>query len=100
VVRYLRIPKNRFGLEPMALEVIYFAKKKIWPGEQLLVSYEDGEEQTYWGVMGIKPYPLTPKTFQLSESLRLIKGSAQNENRRLKGHREKRRARTLTSADS
>jgi hypothetical protein len=45
-------------------EIIYFAKKKIRPGEQLLVSYED-EEKSYWGALGIKPFPMTPRTFRI-----------------------------------
>ncbi|MBS0625809.1 MAG: SET domain-containing protein-lysine N-methyltransferase [Verrucomicrobia bacterium] len=63
-IEYMRIPKNSLGLAVAPLEVIYFAKKTIHPGEQLLVSYE-GDENSYWGAMGIKPYPLFPKTFVL-----------------------------------
>lgn len=51
-------------------EIIYFAKKTIQPGEQLLVSYED-EEKSYWGILGIKPFPMTPQTFKLNTSLKL-----------------------------
>ncbi len=69
---FLQIPKNSYGLSPAPLEVIYMAKKRILPGEQLLISYEDGDEKSYWGVMGITPYPLTPKTFRLSSSLKVI----------------------------
>ena len=71
-IRYERIPQNPYGLAPAPLEVLYFAKKTIHPGHQLLVSYEDPEDQTYWGVMGIKPYPLKPTTFKLSPSLRIV----------------------------
>lgn len=60
----MKIPPNRFGLEPSPLEVIYLAKKTIRPGEQLLISYE-GEEKSYWNSMGIKPVPVTPRTYLL-----------------------------------
>lgn len=46
-------------------EIIYFAKKKILPGEQLLVCYED-EEKSYWSALGIKPFPMTPRTFRIT----------------------------------
>ncbi len=52
-------------------EIIYFAKKTIKPGEQLLVSYED-EEESYWGTLGIKPFPMTPQTFKVNVSLKVI----------------------------
>lgn len=68
----LSIPKNDFDLKPSPIEVIYIALKKILPGEQLLISYEDGEK-SYWGVAKIKPFPMTPKTFILDEKLKLIK---------------------------
>jgi hypothetical protein len=42
------------------------------PGEQLLISYEDGEK-SYWGVAKIKPFPMTPKTFILDSGLKLVK---------------------------
>ncbi|MGB7977990.1 MAG: SET domain-containing protein [Chlamydiales bacterium] len=48
-------------------EIIYFAKKTIRPGEQLLVCYEDDQE-SYWGVLGIKPFPMTPQTFRLPKT--------------------------------
>lgn len=73
--QYLSVPKNHYGIEPMPLEVFYFAKKMIRPGEQLLVSYEDGDEKSYWGACGIEPYPMTPKTFTLSKSLKVTKKS-------------------------
>ncbi|OGN65362.1 MAG: hypothetical protein A3E80_00255 [Chlamydiae bacterium RIFCSPHIGHO2_12_FULL_49_9] len=66
----LRIPPNSHGLKPASAEIVYIAKKRIHPGEQLLVCYE-GEDKSYWGVMGIKPFPITPKTFQLSSSLKV-----------------------------
>lgn len=55
---------NRYGLEAMPIEIIYVAKKTIHPGEQLLICYEE-EEGSYWGAMGITPYPMDPKTFQV-----------------------------------
>jgi hypothetical protein len=67
----LEIPRNSLGLEPAAFEIIYFAKKTIRPGEQLLVSYE-GEDKSYWGAMNIKPFPMTPRTFQINESLKIV----------------------------
>lgn len=66
-----RIPANPYGLAPSPLEMIYVAKKKILPGEQLLICYE-GDEKNYWGVMNIKPFPITPKTFQLNSALQII----------------------------
>ena len=51
-------------------EIIYFAKRKINPGEQLLISYENGEK-SYWGPLGIKPFAMTPKTFRVDASLKL-----------------------------
>jgi SET domain len=63
VISYLHsIPRNRHGLPPAPLEVIYFAKKKILPGEQLLISYE-ADEKSYWIAKQGKPYPMSPKTF-------------------------------------
>lgn len=64
------IPKNRYGLTPMPIEIVYVAKKRILPGEQLLVSYED-EEKSYWGAAGITPLPITPQTYTLNRFLRL-----------------------------
>lgn len=66
----LRIPTNTVGLEPAPFEMIYIAKKTIKPGEQLLVSYE-GDGATYWGVLKIKPFSMSPKTFRLNASLQL-----------------------------
>lgn len=71
VAHLVKVPKNTLGLATSHLEVIYFIKKTVQPGEQLLVSYEDGES-SYWGVLGIEPFPMTPKTFQLDASLRLV----------------------------
>jgi hypothetical protein len=71
VAHLVKVPKNRLGLSTGPLEVIYFAKKTIRPGEQLLVSYEDGDE-SYWGPMGIKPFPMGPKTFQVDSSIKLV----------------------------
>ncbi|HEY2810396.1 MAG TPA: SET domain-containing protein [Rhabdochlamydiaceae bacterium] len=65
VVAYsLAVPSNPYGLIPAPVEIIYFAKKTIYPGEQLLVSYEDGEK-SYWRSFGQKPFPMYPKTFTL-----------------------------------
>ena len=59
------IPKNNpYGLPPSPMEILYFAKKTIHPGEQLLVCYEE-EEGSYWGALKIKPFPMDPTTFQL-----------------------------------
>lgn len=66
----LRIPPNSYGLAPASAEIVYIAKKRIQPGEQLLVCYE-GDDKSYWGAMGIKPFPITPKTFQLNSSLKV-----------------------------
>jgi hypothetical protein len=71
VAELLCIPTNEYGLTPSPIEVFYFAKKTIHPGEQLLVCYED-EENSYWGPLKIKPVPITPKTFQLNSRLQLI----------------------------
>jgi hypothetical protein len=69
VVSHLfKIPKNPFGLTQTPVEVIYVAKKTIHPGEQLLVSYE-GDGNTYWNHLNIKPIPITPKTFILNPDL-------------------------------
>lgn len=46
------------------VEILYFAKKTIQPGEQLLVSYEDGGKH-YWSAAKVKPFPMTPRTFQV-----------------------------------
>lgn len=52
-------------------QIVYMAKSKINPGEQLLVSYE-GEEDSYWGPLGITPFPMTAKTFHLDDSCKLV----------------------------
>lgn len=62
---FLRIPSNSLNVSPAPFEIIYIASKEIRPGEQLLVCYED-EAKSYWGALGIKPFPMTPKTFQIS----------------------------------
>jgi hypothetical protein len=66
-----RIPSNPYGLAPSPIEVIYLAKKTIRPGEQLLVCY-DGDDNSYWGALKTKPIPITPKTFQLDSSLKVV----------------------------
>ena len=65
------IPKNPYGLTPSPLEIVYVAKKKILPGEQLLISYEEGDE-TYWKPFHITPFPMTPQTFVLNSTLQLF----------------------------
>lgn len=69
--RLMSVKKNSFGLEETPIEVLYFARKTIKPGEQLLVSYEEGEE-SYWSVLKIKPEPIVPTTFMLDKDLNLI----------------------------
>ena len=69
--RMVRIPKNSLGLEPAPFEIVYFAKKKILPGEQLLVCYE-GEDNSYWGALNIKPFPMNPRTFRLNKDLKIV----------------------------
>lgn len=59
--------------EQCPYQIIYFAKRKILPGEQLLVSYEDGENN-YWKPLGITPFPMTARTFQLNQQLKVVKG--------------------------
>lgn len=66
-----RIPKNSLGLKPSPIEVIYSVKKKIRPGEQLLVSYE-GEKNCYWDPSEAKPFPILPNTFVLDKSLKVV----------------------------
>lgn len=68
---YLMIPSNRYGLEESPLEIVYMVKRMIQPGEQLLISY-DGDDHSYWGALGIKPVKISPKTFKLSPSLKLV----------------------------
>ncbi len=69
--QFIRIQRNSAGLTPAPFELIYVAKKTISPGEQLLISYEVGEK-SYWGSLGIKPFPMTPKTFMLNDSCEII----------------------------
>lgn len=66
------IPRNRLGLTPAPVEIVYLAKRDIEPGQQLLTCY-DGADGSYWGVMGIEPFAMTPKTFQLSPAFRLLR---------------------------
>lgn len=73
LVAYLfRIPNNPYGLTPSPIEVIYLSDKTIYPGEQLLISYE-GDDGTYWKYLKIKPVPITPKTYQLDSNLNIKK---------------------------
>jgi len=60
----LKVPRNSVGPAPSLFEMVYIAKKKIRPGEQLLVCYE-GDDRSYWGALQIKPFPMTPQTFQV-----------------------------------
>lgn len=60
----ITIPKKQKGLAPSALEVLYMACRVIRPGEQLLVSYE-GDDDSYWSALGIKPMPVVASTFSL-----------------------------------
>lgn len=71
IAEFFRIPSNSFGLIPSPIEVIYLAKKTIRPGEQLLICY-DGDSKSYWSALEIKPIPITPTTFQLDSSLKVI----------------------------
>lgn len=72
IAELFSIPPNTFGLAPAPIEVIYLTKKTIQPGEQLLVDYE-GDDNSYWSSIGIKPQPITPRTFRLDASLNIIK---------------------------
>lgn len=67
-----RVSRNSLGLKKSPIEVFYRAAKKIQPGEQLLVCYED-EEESYWKPFKIKPFPMTPQTFILNDNLEVIK---------------------------
>lgn len=69
--QFVQIPSNSVGLLPVPFELIYVAKKKIYPGEQLLICYE-GEDKSYWGALKIKPFPMTPKTFLLNSSCEIV----------------------------
>jgi hypothetical protein len=71
VAHLMRTPPNQLGIPPSPLQIIYFAEKKILPGEQLLVCYEDGEK-SYWGALAIKPVPVDPQTFRLDRNLNVI----------------------------
>ncbi len=66
--KLLRFPSDSLGA---TFEIVYFAKKNIRPGEQLLVCY-DGDDDSYWGALNIKPFLMTPKTFQLNSSLKIV----------------------------
>ncbi|MEI8300747.1 MAG: SET domain-containing protein [Chlamydiota bacterium] len=67
----LAIPKNFGKLTSSPCEIIYFVKKRIYPGEQLLVCYEAGGK-TYWKPSKIKPFSMTSKTFQLDHNLKVV----------------------------
>lgn len=66
------VPRNSLGLTPSPLEIFYVAKRTIYPGEQLLICYEAGDN-SYWTNLDVEPTPMTPKTFLLSKNLRLTK---------------------------
>ena len=68
------VPSNHYGLAPSSIEIIYYAKKTINPGEQLLTCYEN-KEKSYWNDPKIKPFPMTPQTFQLTSSLKIIRST-------------------------
>lgn len=70
VAHQVHIPSNDLGVPPSPLHIVYFAKKIIRPGEQLLVSYEEGDK-SYWGPMKVEPHPIYPRTFLLTEELTL-----------------------------
>ena len=70
IANFFKIPSNSYGLATLPIEVIYMAKKKILPGEQLLVSYE-GDDKSYWSALEIQPVPITPQTFRLNSSLKV-----------------------------
>ncbi len=62
----------QIGRKPEFLpEIVYVASKTIRPGEQLQVCYE-GEDKSYWGALNIKPTPITPQTYKIDKSLRLL----------------------------
>ncbi len=90
VIAYtVAVPSNRFGLTPSSIEIIYFAKKTIHPGEQLLTCYEDGEK-SYWNASDTKPFPMTPKTFQLTSSLKITRSLDACKMSKRKANRSKR----------
>jgi hypothetical protein len=70
IAHLVRIPANDLDLTPSPLQIIYFVKKKILPGEQLLVCYEEGEK-SYWTSFKEKPVPVNPQTFRLNHSLKV-----------------------------
>ncbi|MBS0616507.1 MAG: SET domain-containing protein [Verrucomicrobia bacterium] len=72
VADFYRIPKNSYGLTPSPLEIVFKVEKTIHPGEQLLFDYDGDGADTYWSALDIAPIPITPTTFRLSNSLRLI----------------------------
>ena len=71
VAHLVRIPPNAYNLSSSPMEIIYYAKRTIHPGEQLLICYEDGEK-SYWGPLDIEPFPMTSKTFQVKQGHRQI----------------------------
>ena len=73
VADFFTIPSNSLGLARSPIEIIYMAKKTIHPGEQLLVNYDGDGNHSYWSALGIKPVPITPQTYRLDTSLKLIR---------------------------
>jgi hypothetical protein len=70
--RTVSLPASFVKEEQSPIEIAYVAKKRIMPGEQLLVNYEDGEE-SYWGTdTDFEPFPMDPKTFRIDANLSLI----------------------------
>jgi hypothetical protein len=67
----VKIPANNLGLDPAPIEIVYLSQKTIHPGEQLLICYEAGEK-SYWNASGIKPFPMTPRTFRVDREGKLI----------------------------
>lgn len=67
----IEIGKNPYNLPQRNLEVVYFASRRINPGEQLLVSYE-GEEDSYWEACDYKPFHMSPETFKVNQALEVV----------------------------
>ncbi len=61
----VRIPKNPYGIAPAPIAVVYFVKKKILPGDQLLVCYEQSEK-SFWNSEQGKAFAMTPQTFRIN----------------------------------
>lgn len=68
------VPRNRLGLAPSPVEILYLARKEILPGQQLMTCYDDAEG-CYWGISGVTPLAVAPETFYLDKQLFLRKNS-------------------------